>query len=315
VRAIGFTEYGGPEVLRDLHLPSEPVAAGDVRIKVSAATVNATDSLRRSGLFAAGARTPATGVEVAGMEVAGVVTEIGDAVRVDLRPGDRVMGIVLPSGEHGGYREDVVIPAASVSRVPAGASDVAAATLPMNGLTALQALDSLRLHPGQVLAVTGAAGALGGYVVQLGKAAGLTVIADASDRDTELVASLGADIVVRRGIDVADRIRKCFPSGVDGLVDGALLYDAVLPAVKDDGVVATARQYRGVGERALRFARLLVPEYAERQDKLEQLRQLAEDGHITLRVAATYPASAASEAHRRLEAGGTRGRLVLVFTA
>ena len=81
------------------------------------------------------------------------------------------------------------------------------ATLPMNGLTALQSLELLSLSAGQIVAVTGAAGAVGGYVVQLAKAAGLTVIADASEKDEGLVASLGADIVIRRGDDVALRIR------------------------------------------------------------------------------------------------------------
>jgi NADPH:quinone reductase len=78
--------------------------------------------------------------------------------------------------------------------------------LPMNGLTARQSLDLLELSPGQVIAVTGAAGAYGGYVVQLAKAGGLTVVADASEKDEKPVASLGADIVVRRGEDVASRI-------------------------------------------------------------------------------------------------------------
>ena len=93
----------------------------------------------------------------------------------------------------------------------------------MNGLTARQSLDLLKLSPGQVIAVTGAAGAYGGYVVQLAKAEGLTVIADASEKDEKLVASLGADIVVRRGDDVASRIRRHFPQGVDGLADGEVL--------------------------------------------------------------------------------------------
>src|SRR5262245_20499983 len=95
--------------------------------------------------------------------------------------------------------------------------------LPMNGLTARQSLDLLGLSPGQTLAVTGAAGAYGGYVVQLAKVEGLTVIADASEADHALVASLGADIVVRRGDDVAMRILEHFPNGVDGLADGAVL--------------------------------------------------------------------------------------------
>ena len=107
----------------------------------------------------------------------------------------------------------------------------------------------MALQPGQVLAVTGAAGSFGGYVVQLAKAEGLTVVADASEADEDLVRELGADVVVRRGDDVAARIRERYPDGVDGLADGSVQDAAVLPAVKDGGVVTTVRGYRGDGQR------------------------------------------------------------------
>jgi NADPH:quinone reductase-like Zn-dependent oxidoreductase len=184
----------------------------------------------------------------------------------------------------------------------------------MNGLTARRALDLLQLRPGEVVAVTGAAGAFGGYVVQLAKSDGLTVVADAADNDEDLVRDLGADVVVRRGDDVADRIREHFPDGVDGLADGSLQGAAVLPAVKDGGAVATVRGYRGDGQRGLRVTPVWVREMAEEQEKLERLREQAEKGELTLRVADVLRAEDAAEAHRRLEAGGVRGRLVLDFT-
>jgi NADPH:quinone reductase len=310
--AVGVTEYGGPEVLRVLHLPLEPLGAGELRIRVTAATVNGTDAFTRAGLRATGDR-PAADVDVPGVDVAGILAETGENVTTDLAVGDHVMGIVLPSGAHGGYRQDVVLPARSVTRVPAGADDVAAATLPTNGLTARQALDVLALRPGQVLAVTGAVGAVGGFVVQLAKAEGLTVIADAAPADEALVRKLGADIVVARGDDVANRIRGHFPGGVDGLADAALLDAAALPAVRDGGAVATLRGYAGDGKRGLRVTPVLVRTYVQELEKLDQLRELAERGVVTLRVADTYPAAQAADAHRRLEAGGIRGRLVLTF--
>ncbi len=104
--------------------------------------------------------------------------------------GDAVMAIVVPKGSHGAYREQIVLDARSVVRAPVGKTHPEAATLPMNGLTARLSLDLLKLSPGQVIAVTGAAGAYGGYVIQLAKAEGLTVIADASEKDEKLVARL-----------------------------------------------------------------------------------------------------------------------------
>jgi NADPH:quinone reductase len=239
MRAVGVTEFGGPEALHIVDVPAEPLGPGQVRLRVQAATVNPTDTYSRSGAYAG--RDPVkTPPWVPGMDLAGVVTEVGEGVD-HLEVGDTAMGIVVPFGPYGAYREDKVLPGNSVVRVPKGVDAVAASTLPMNGLTARLALDLMALTPGQVLAVTGAAGAFGGYVVQLAKADGLTVVADASEADEELVRGLGADVVVRRGDDVADRIRAHVPDGVDGLADGSVQDALVLPAVKDAGAVATVR--------------------------------------------------------------------------
>ena len=312
MRAVGVTEFGGPEALQLVDVPAEPLGPGQVRVRVTAATINPTDTYARNGTYAG--RDPVKEFPyVPGMDVAGELAEVGDGVDIGIAVGEHVMGIVVPTGAHGGYREDIVLPARSIARVPAGASDVAASTLPMNGLTARLALDTMALQPGQVLAVTGAAGSFGGYVVQLAKAEGLTVVADASEADEELVRELGADVVVRRGDDVAARIREHFPDGVDGLADGSVQDALVLPAVKDGGAVATVRGYRGDGQRGLRFFPTLVRRIAEDRTALDRLRQQVEDGVLTLRVARTFPVEQAAEAHRVLEAGGVRGRLVLTF--
>lgn len=311
MRAAGVTEFGGPEALHIVDVEREPLGPGQVRLQVQAATVNPTDTYARSGAYAG--RDPVkTPPWVPGMDVAGVVSEVADGVE-HLAVGDLAMGVVVPFGQHGGYREDIVLPGDSVVRAPKGVDVVAAATLPMNGLTARLSLDLMGLERGQVLAVTGAAGSYGGYVVQLAKADGLTVIADASEADEQLVRDLGADVVVRRGDDVADRIREHYPEGVDGLADGSVQDELVLPAVKDGGAVATVRGYKGDGQRGLRVFPTLVRKVAEDRAALDGLRQLAEDGAVTLRVAQTFPAEQAAEAHRKLEAGGVRGRLVLTF--
>ena len=130
-----------------------------------------------------------------------------------IKLGDAVMAIVVPKGSHEAYREQIVLDARSVVRAPAGKSHAEAATLPMNGLTARLTLDLLKLSPGQVIAVTGAAGAYGGYVIQLAKAEGLTVIADASEKDEKLRSDRLTDVVVpRRGDDVASWISGALPS-------------------------------------------------------------------------------------------------------
>ena len=312
MRAVGITQFGGPEVLHVVEVPDPEAGPGEVRIRVRAAAVNPTDTQLRSGVRAERLKDVPPPY-VPGMDVAGVLEQIGDGVVTDLQVGDRVMAIVLPLGLRGGYAERVVVPAESVVRVPSGRTDAEAATLPMNGLTARLALDELALGPGQTLVVTGAAGAVGGYVVQLGKAEGLRLVADASAADERLVHELGADIVVRRGEDFAAQARAVVPGGVDGLVDAALLDAGAVGAVRDSGRMATLRGYEGgtSEQRGITFLPVYVRNYARERDKLDRLRVQAEDGIVTLRVARTLPLEQAPEAHRLLESGGVRGRLVL----
>jgi NADPH2:quinone reductase len=309
VKAIGVTEFGGPDAMHVVELPDPEAGPGQVRIRVHAAAVNPTDAGLRSGARAVDVPPP----YIPGMDVAGLVEQIGPDTSTDLQVGDHVMAIVVPRGQTGGYAERVVVPAESVARVPAGATGAEAATLPMNGLTTVQALDLLALEPGQILAVTGAAGAVGGYAVQLGRTAGLRVVADAVPADEQLVKDLGADVVVRRGPDFAQRVREAVPQGADGLVDAALMNELVVPAVRDGGRIATVRGFKGQEERGITFHPVTVRSYAREHAKLDNLRRLAETGQLTLRVARVLPAEHAAEAHRILEAGGTRGRLVLEF--
>src|SRR3974390_403434 len=198
MRAVGLSRWGGPGVLHVVDLPAPEAGPPEVRIRVHAAAVNPTDTQLRSGQRAErlkGVPPP----HVPGMDAAGVLEQIGAGASTGLRVGERVMAIVLPRGPHGAYAERVVVPASSVVRSPAGASDAEAAALPMNGLTARLALDVLALRPGQTLAVSGAAGAVGGYVVQLAAAEGLTVVADAAPADEPPVRALGAGMVAPRG--------------------------------------------------------------------------------------------------------------------
>jgi len=313
MRAVGFYDYGGPEVLEVVEVPEVQAGPGQVRIAVHAATVNPTDLASRHGHprhKEIHKDTP--GPYVPGMEVGGVVDQVGEGVD-RFKVGDAVFAIVVPFGNQGAYREQIVLDQRSVARAPKGTSHAEAATLPMNGLTARQSLDLLGLKPGQVLAVTGAAGVYGGYVIQLAKAEGLTVIADSSEKDEALVRSFGADIIVRRGDDVATRFREHFPNGVDGLADGAVLNEKVIAAVKDGGAFTSVRFFIGEPQRDIAFTATTVRNYVHEAALLDRLREQVEDGILTIRVAQIYPPEQAPEAHRRMEAGGTRGRLLIGF--
>ncbi|MDH4147853.1 MAG: NADP-dependent oxidoreductase [Acidimicrobiia bacterium] len=312
MRAVGVNHYGGPEALEIVELPEVHAGPGQVRLRVRAAAVNPTDTYVRNGDRAATQKADPPPY-VPGMDVAGIVDEVGPGVDTGIQVGDAAMAMVVPKGSHGAYRESIVLEAGAVVPAPAAVSHAEASTLPMNGLTARLSLDLLGLQPGQVLAVTGAAGAYGGYVVQLAKADGLTVVADASDADTELVRQLGADVVLPRGDDFAARVRELYPDGVDGLADGAVLNDKVIDAVRDGGAFTSVRGFKGEPQRDITFTATFVVKYDGDYAKLDRLRQQVEAGQVSLRVAATFPAERAHEAHARLEAGGTRGRCVIEF--
>jgi NADPH:quinone reductase len=309
VMAIGVTEPGGPDALRELDLPAEPVGPGQVRIRVGYAAVSPTDTGVRSRPRA----DDRDRIRVPGMDVAGTVVEVGPGVDPRFAPGAAVMAIVVPSGEHGGYRADVVVPARSVAPIPTGLSAAQASTIPMNALTAQLALDTLALPPGAVLAVSGAAGTLGGYAVELATRAGLTVVAECAAADEDFVRAAGATEIVERGTDVAAAMRRLHPQGVDGMVDAACTDAAALPAVKDGGVLVTVRGYQGDGGDRVQVRPIFVRNYAERDGALDQLGELAGTGRLTVRVAGEVPAAQAADAHRALEAGGVRGRFVLRF--
>jgi len=313
MRAVGVVEFGGPEKLQVVEMPTPVPGAGQVRIKVHAVTVNPTDTIFRAGgqVQRMARKEPPF---IPGMDASGVIDAIGPENDDRLKIGDRVVAMVLPSSEFGGaYAEQIVLPATSVVHAPKSADFAAASTLIMNAMTARLALDALALTPGSTLAVTGAAGAYGAYVVQLAFAEGLKVIADAAPSDIELVRSLGEVQIVPRGDDVAAHILELYPQGVDGFADGSIQDERVVPAIKDGGGLAVVRGWNGDPGRGITVHRIFVPSAAHDTVGMQRVVDQVDAGVLTLRVADVLPASQAQSAHERLQAGGVRGRLVLDF--
>lgn len=315
MRAIGLTQFGGPEVLKVFDLPEPEPGPGEIRIRVHAVGVNPTDITFRSGSRAAQlARYPAP--HVPGVDAGGVVDKLGPGSDGRLSVGDRVSAFVVPIGPHGGsYAEYIVVPQASVVPAPRNASIWQAATLLLNAATARLALQALALAPGQTVAIVGGAGAVGGYAIQLAKREGcLRVLTNATAADEELVRSLGADLIVETTGDLGAEIRRALPDGAPGLIDGAALNEDILPAIADGGRLVTLKGWSGPGERSISIHPISSFDAATDTALLDHLRQLAEDGKLTLRVAEVLPAKQAGEAQRRLAAGDVRGRLVLDFS-
>lgn len=306
-RAVGFTATGGPEVTQVIDRPVREPGPGEVRIRVRAAAVNPTDlGLRQLG----DPDNPSPWTP--GMDAAGEVESVGAGVS-RLAVGDAVMATCTPRRPEGGAQAELlVVPAASAVAAPAGVTLEAAATLPMNGLTALRGLEMLDLARGETLAVSGGAGLLASYVIPLALGRGLRVIADARQDDAELVRGWGAE-VVERSDDFASAVRGVEPDGVAGVYDTALLNGDALGAIRDGGGLAVVRGWDGAGERGIAVHRVMVFEVLERTDWLEELARLAADGKLPLRPLEAFGPERAAEAHERMDAGGLRGRVLIAF--
>lgn len=308
MRFLSIPHPGGPDVL-EVDERAQPTAGpGQVVVRTVAATVNPTDLILR----ARGGGDELPPPWTPGMELAGTIIDVGEGV--DFMEGEHVFAVVDAYRPEGGAQaEFVVVPATSAARLPEGVSHIEAATVPMNGLTAMQALRRLDLPRGATLGVIGAAGAVGQYAIQLGAHAGLRILADAKPEDEELVRSFGADEVIPRSDDPGAAFRAVAREGVDGLIDAAAIDSAALAPIRDRGALATFRMWSGPTERGIRIEPVTVTSDLHHTESLKELADHLRAGRLTARIAGTYPINRAGQAHARLEGGGVRGRLVLTF--
>jgi NADPH:quinone reductase-like Zn-dependent oxidoreductase len=295
MRAAVVRTFGGPEAVEVVDVDVPEPAARQVRIKVAAAALNPVDAGVRAGAFGGAGKQIGFGWDVAGtVDATGVATawSVGDEVVALYH------GMVQPLGTHAEY---VVVDTDAVAKAPATVDTVHAATLPLNALTAVQALDLLELAPGRSLLVTGAAGAVGGFAVQLAARRGVSVTALAREDDEELVRSLGAAHFTSGAVGAGS---------VDAVLDAAILGEAALEWVRDGGAfVGVIPQAAPASVRGVRTGAVEVSADGAR---LAELAGLVDAGVLTLRVAETYALEEAAKAHARLAEGGVRGRLVLV---
>ncbi|MFJ7969249.1 NADP-dependent oxidoreductase [Streptomyces sp. NPDC096324] len=295
MRAAVVTSFGGPEAVEIVEVaPPEP-GARQVRIKVAAAGVNPVDAGVRAGVFGGAGKRLGLG-----WDVAGVVEAVGVASGWNV--GDEVLALAYGTAKPLGTHADlVVVDADAVAVAPRSVDTAHAASLPLNALTAARALDGLGLEPGRSLLVTGAAGAVGGYAVQLAARLGVSVTALAREGDEELVRSLGADRFVSDGVA---------PRSVDAVLDAAILGADALEWVQDGG--AFMGVIPGAHPASVRGVRTGAVEVAADGARLAELVALVDEGALTTRVAGTYALDEAVKVHARLAEGGLRGRLVLV---
>jgi NADPH:quinone reductase len=308
MRALVARRLDGPDAIELIETPVPEPGPGQVRIAVAAAAVNPVDVATAGGGLVQIGLTPPREQFGLGWDVAGTVDAVGPGV--DLPVGTAVIGLAdLPGRPLKTHAEQVVLDATAVAPAPRDLDPVAASTIALNALTADQALDALALPAGATLLVTGAAGAVGGYAVQLARHRGLDVVAVAAAADEGLVRELGARHVVPRGADLPTAVRELVPGGADGVVDAALLGVAAQEAVRNRGAFAHLKATPSPASlRGIRVHTVLV---TADSDRLHRLVRLVEAGIIGTRVAGVHSLEDAATAYRKVAGGGVRGRLVL----
>ncbi len=314
MRAVRYDRYGGPEVLAVVDgLTTPPVGATDVRVEVSAAAVGGGEIPIRAGRLRRVLRQslPAG----TGVDFVGTVAQTGSAV-TRARVGDVVWG-VMPHGTFGSAAESVVVPQERVAAAPRSVTATEAAALPASGTTALHALTRrVRLGSGQRLLVRGAAGGVGVVAVQLGAALGAQVTALAGAAHLSWLRGLGASEALDHRetrveelgrFDVIVDLVGTHMAEVRGrLVRGGTLF----PLALDPSRPIRAALWVAAGSLDRR-TRLGAFSNDPSPEELEELSALVEKGTVTPVVSAVLAMDDISEAHRRLERGGVRGKIVV----
>ncbi|MBK5942961.1 zinc-binding dehydrogenase [Halorhodospira halophila] len=331
MHCIQMTAVGDPDVLQPAQVPTPEPGPGQVRVRLAAAGINPVDAkVRANGLFNPDAQPPA----ILGCDGAGTIDAVGPGVE-QLAPGQRVLfmngGIGL---EPGNYAEYTVLDARFVTPTPDAVDDVHAAAMPLVALTAWEALfDRVALQKGERVLIHAGAGGVGHVAIQLARQAGARVITTVSDpAKAEIVRELGAEAVIHyRDDDFVDAVEHWTAGeGVDVVLDtvGGEVCTRSLHALATYGRLVTILalpedldlHHARVHNLTLVQELMLSPMVLGRDDlRIHQTGILAEcaqrmaAGSLQVRVQETFPMAEAAAAHRRLEAGGLTGKLVLTL--
>jgi NADPH:quinone reductase len=298
MRAIVLTSFGGLDALELAEVPDPVPGDGEELVRVRAAALGPWDLSGASGAFAA-AGGASEFPQVQGWDFAG---EAGD--------GRRVLGFVAqPWMGVGTFAEQIAVPAALLAPLPDALSFEEGGALPVCALTARLLVQAAGVSDGHVVLVTGAAGMVGGFIVQLVRARGGHVVAAVRERDADEARRLGAGTVVSSGEDLEVEVRGRWQDGVDACLDTVGLGAKGLVCVRDGGAFVTS-----VPTAVPDGARGIAPETVQVQpdaSATEELASLATAGELSIRIEETLPLTRFREAYARLERGGLRGKIVL----
>jgi NADPH:quinone reductase-like Zn-dependent oxidoreductase len=331
MRAYVLKHYGGPEGSLLMDVPAPAPRPRDILVEVRAAGLNPVDFKFRQGKLRAIHRPKLP--FVLGNELAGEVIAVGSAV-TRFRAGDRVFARIAKD-RAGAFAEQACVDQDDAAHMPRNLDFAAAAAVPLAGLTALQALrDELDVKPGQKLFISGGAGGVGTFAIQIAKWLGADVTTTASKRGQALVRSLGSDEVIDYTIQDISSEKGRFDAGFD-LIGGKTLermFDIMKPGASIVSVAAVPEPQTAIrdlgGRRALAAIFWLIS-YGIRSRarragvgyrflfmhasgaELAELAGLIEQGKLKAIVDRTYPFAKIAEALAYVESGRAKGKVVI----
>ncbi|QBD76610.1 NADP-dependent oxidoreductase [Ktedonosporobacter rubrisoli] len=315
MRVAAIERFGDPEQLSIQKVPLPDPGPGQVRMRIAAAAVNPADLGMVTGVYRW--KEEVSFPLVPGYDAAGSVDALGEGVS-SFQVGDQVIACSQHSlTQVGTYAEYAILSEHYLAPAPQGIELIAAASLPLAGLTALQALEQLQLAPGQTLLINGPLGAVGGFALQLVALRGIQVLAPTFAHEAELARTLGATFMLDREQDIPAQVKQAVPSGVDAALDviGGVAARSAFEAVHDGGLYVTVVPEFWVPGGQFVPQRGITPRVVGVRSNTLQLIELSSllaNGQLTTRVAKVFSLEHASTAHRLLAAGSIHGKIILL---
>ena len=309
-KQIAISQFGDPDVLVTQTSPIPQPQAGEVLVKVHFSGVNPIDVKTRAGLGWAASENKDNLPWVPGYDVSGQVASLGEnSERFSV--GDNVAGFVGFPLTGGGYSQYICVPESALSLVPDSVTLEAAAALPLAGQTAVQALDKAGVHEGDRVLILAGAGGVGHIAIQVAVAAKAEVFTTCSEANLDYMATLGAHAVNYQFAPVSERVEEA--DVLIDLVGGDAALDA-LKCLKDGAKVVTVPTL--TAELICEKAKLLGFEATgmlvdPNPEQLDALLYMVSVGLVKTEIQQVYPMTEVVEAHKQIETGHTRGKVLL----
>ncbi|WP_224240516.1 zinc-binding dehydrogenase [Hyalangium gracile] len=316
MRAMVISRFGGPDVFEERDVPTPTAGPGQLLVRVVASGTNPVDAkLRQDGSWA-GLIPPV----VLGYDVSGVVEAVGPGVTGFARGDEVFYTPEIFDNPSGSYAEFNAVSAAIVARKPRNLTHEQAAAVPLAGGTAWEAvIRRLQLTVGETILIHGGAGGVGSFAVQIAKAAGAHVLATAGTENQKTLRRLGADVAINyQRVDATEAVlRETGGVGVDAVFDttGSQVIPTI-PAVRRGGRIATILGFSG--DMSAFYPRNLTLHgvfLLRERRRLEELTRLIERDHLQPLVESVLPLAQVADAHRRLDSGHGRGKVVLSISS